>query len=170
MNETKNLPAYDPLMAFANWLIQQPGYAIPLSQHKGVTRIGSFSGLVLFRQPPFQAQLWICDPGSHIPKHRHPNVDQIHVFISGNAAFNINDKPAIPVPAIAKPDGVSSLQGMIARVMPGDTEEAFIGEQGWAFVTIQHWLKGEPTSAELDWQGDYISDEHRLQVEAPNAA
>lgn len=159
----KALPGFDPLVAYANWFMAQP--AIPASIYSGLTRVGSFSGLVLHRQGAYQAQLWLCDPNSHITPHKHPGVDQVHIFISGSADFTINGQPQVVRDALRElPNGRSNANGYAVRVHPGDVEEAKIGPEGWAFITCQHWLNGKPQSVEIDWEGEPLDAAHAIAI------
>jgi len=53
------------------------------SVHDGITRIGDYTGLILYRQPPFQVELWILPPNTESPEHSHPNVDIYLVAVTG---------------------------------------------------------------------------------------
>ncbi len=131
----------------------------------GLTRVGEFSGIVLYRQAPYQVQLWLCDPNSEIPDHAHPDVDSIQLYIGGQLELRYQWKVVIPNEAIFEhEDGNCSVRGLTLRVHPGETHGATIGPKGAAFVTFQKWLKEPPKSVELNWQGDYLSKDHEANV------
>src|ERR1043165_7069413 len=88
-------PAYDPLMAFATWYVHQPGFGVPRSLYDGLSKVGDATGIVLFRQAPFQVQLWICAPGMVVGEHSHPHVDGIGVYISGDLNVCIHGKTVV---------------------------------------------------------------------------
>ncbi len=156
---------FDPLVAFAAWYTAQPGFGLPLCPHFGVTRIGRQSGLVLFRQGQFQVQLWVCDPMSEVPDHGHPHIDAIHVYLAGDIFFRINRKPAVTENDIATlPDGRCAMNRANFRSRPGEVHGATIGSNGGAFLAIQHWLKGSPTSEVEDWDGDPIDEAHAARL------
>lgn len=154
------VPDFDPLIAYGHWFMEQ-GPSVPLSPIDGVTRVGNFSGLVLHRSGQFQTQMWICDPGSVIPEHSHPNVDSIQLYVSGSLNLFVRDLVE------AAPNGTSIQlreRGGNARVLPGQGHSAKIGPMGACFLTFQHWLVDPPSSVEMDWVGEALSDEHRRQL------
>jgi hypothetical protein len=163
--ETRN--TYDPLVEFAKWCVAQPGMMVPRSPAFGVTRVGQFSGLVLYRSGQFQAQLWIADPNSEIPDHRHPNVDQIQVYVSGEVYLRKNGVCVITPESLQQlADGTSNANGAGLRVGPADTHGATVGEMGGAFLNFQHWLKGTPQSGDEDWIGEPLDAEHAIAIGA----
>lgn len=158
---------YDPLVEFAKWCVAQPGMLIPRSPAYGMTRVGAFSGLVLYRSGQFQAQLWLCDPGAEIPDHCHPNVDQIQVYVAGEVYLRKNGLPVITPESLQQlPDGTSNANGAGLRVRPTDTHGASIGQMGGAFLNFQHWLKGTPQSVHLDWIGEPLDLDHAVAIGA----
>lgn len=167
--ETTPAPAqrsgYDPLLEFARWYLAQP-MGIPLSPAAGMTRVGAFSGLVLYRCGQFQAQLWLCDANAEIPDHRHPNVDQIQVYVSGQVYLRKNGVPVIlPEELQEQVDGRSNANGVSIRVGPEDTHGATIGPMGGAFVNLQQWRDGiAPTSVETDWIGEPLDVDHAVVI------
>ena len=163
--EAAPLGGYDPLLAFAHWYVRQHGFVVPRSQFDGVSRVGAFSGLVLYRQPPYKVQLWICDPSSEIPDHRHPNVDSLLIYISGQFWLRVNgERVFTPEQIKLDPDGAVNANGTAQRVRPADLHGATIGPKGGAFINIQHWLAGEPQSVEIDWIGEPLCEEHALRI------
>lgn len=155
------MPRFDPLMAFVEWFQTRSGIAMPLSPADGVSRVGAFSGIVLYRDRHFQVQLWICDPNSFIPEHSHPNVDSIQVYVSGQVYLTKNGKPVIQAEDLQiNENGLSSQLGAFLRVDANETHGAQIGPMGGAFLTFQHFHVGEPVSVEQVWEGPPLSLEH----------
>lgn len=97
---------------------------------------------------------------SEIPDHSHPNIDTIQVYVTGDLALRLNGKPAMEGAVTELPDGRCSHNSRWVRVRPNDTHGATIGKLGAAFINFQHWTSGEPTSAELDWKGEPLSEDH----------
>jgi hypothetical protein len=161
------VPNFDPLEGFAKWFAEQTG-PIPLGHMNGVRRIGAFTGLTLVRSGQFQAQLWICDPQSEIPDHSHPKIDTIQIYVSGDLQLRLNGKNVMEEPVLEFPEGRCSHNGRWIRVRPNDTHGATIGPRGAAFINVQQW-SGEPTSAELDWDGPALSEDHRALLDATAA-
>lgn len=155
-----NIPVFDELGSFAEWY-QRQYFAIPLCPADGVRRVGGFSGLTLYRQGPFQVQLWICEPNSVIPDHCHPNVDSIQMYLSGEVFLRLNGEEIVqPNDVHEAHNGLSSRHGFFIRICPGDIHGATIGPKGGSFLTFQRFLDGKPKSVELDWAGEPIDKAH----------
>jgi hypothetical protein len=101
----------------------------------------TWSGVVLYRKPPYQVQLFIVHPNSEIVPHLHPNVDSFEVFVGGDISFMHNgqwfdqNKLGFPI-----------------RVKPNDWHGGKFGKRGGAFLSVQKWLNDvPPTSVDEDW-------------------
>lgn len=166
------IPQFDAVLAFTDWFTRQP-FVLPPSVANGVHRVGEgkFTGLTLYRSGQFQAQLWLCDPGSEIHDHAHPEVDIVQVYVSGQVYLRVNGELRIkPEDVFALNDGRSSKNQYWVRVNPGDVHGATIGPQGGAFLTFQHWLRDEPKSVELQWEGEPLDALHAQALEGTFAA
>jgi quercetin dioxygenase-like cupin family protein len=152
-NNTQQPEDFDPLVAYANWASRNIPVP-PLCPLRAITRVGKFSGLTLHRQGRFQSQLWICDPGSEIPNHGHPNVDSIQVYVAGQLDLSVGGQK------VMERDTQTNARGIFIRIGPGVKHGATIGPEGACFLTFQEWLKGEPESVETDWDGPALSNEH----------
>lgn len=150
----------DRLTKFANWWMASRPLKPPLEGAH--SRVGANSGLVLYRDAPFQVQIFICDPNSDITDHVHPDVDSIQVYIAGDMWFRKNGAPLVlPEHVVDRGDGVSQLTGIMHRVLPTDLHGAAIGPRGGTFITIQEWLNGvAPTGVHLNWDGPALSEAH----------
>lgn len=158
------IPQFDSLQAFAEWYLKTIG-PLPLAPANGFNKAGVFTGLTLYRQGQFQVQMWLCPPESVIPDHSHPNVDSIQVFLCGDICFRKNGELTINQEKLdVQEDGVQALNTFSTRILPTDTHGASIGKRGGAFLTFQHWLKGEPQSVELDWEGEPLDAEHKSKI------
>lgn len=166
--QPKNYPQpFDALAAYADWFMQN-NPRMPACPWNGITRTGAFSGIVLHRSGQFQTQLWLADPNCEIPDHKHPDVDVIHVHIAGNIEFLVNGKSTTLAPA-GEPsfktednNVMHPSYGAFARVKPGDTHGAIVTETGGAFITFQHWIKGQPESVERNWDGPSLGKDHKV--------
>ena len=131
----------------------------------GLIRVGKFSGITLHRQERWQTQLWLCDPNSEIPDHAHPHVDVMQLYVGGNLALRHKGEQVIHPEALrVGVAGLAMMRGAMLRVRPGETHGATIGPEGAAFITFQRWLDSEPTSVELDWEGEALSPEHAAKI------
>lgn len=162
-------PVFDELDAFARWYLGTVG-PVPYSPIEAVSKVGPFTGLVLYRDGQFQAQLWICDPNSEIPSHCHPNVDSLQIYVAGQVYLTLNGEQVVkPEDVRETAEGVIARSGFCLRVRPTDYHGAQIGPAGGAFMTIQRWLDGKPKSVELDWEGDPVDTEHKEKLDAAAA-
>ena len=102
---------------------------------------GTLSGAVLYRQEPYQVQLFIVQPNSDIEAHIHPNVDSYEVYVGGDINFmcdNVEYK--------------NNAIGNCIRVKPNSWHGGKFGERGGCFLSVQKWLNGViPTSVGNDW-------------------
>ncbi len=123
--------------------------------------VGGNRGIVLFRDGNFQVQLFICDPNTEIPDHGHPNIRGFAMYLSGDLYFRRNGEFTITPELIAETEAKGkTLLGLIGRINPGETHGATVGPRGAAFLAIEEWITGEPTSVHLDWDGPPIDGDH----------
>lgn len=151
--------------AFATWFVSQRGFGIPQSPFDGLTRVGAFSGLVVYRKAPYQVQLWLCDPNSEIHDHSHPHVDSIMQYLSGEMSLRLNGREVMSMSdAVDDGNGYSTARGAFIRIRPTDNHGATIGPRGGCFITFQHFLDNNPRSAHIDWVGEPLSHDHALAL------
>lgn len=160
----------DPLLQAADFWLNRQGINVPPSIYEGVVKVGPFMGLTLYRRGQLQVQIWLCPPGSEIPDHSHPNVDQIQIYVCGDMLFRINGKITFQstdgdasVPVWGSP--IPNAHGAMGRVNSTDTHGATIGPAGGSFLNIQLWKNGvEPRSVETDWVGDPVDEAHAGRI------
>jgi hypothetical protein len=164
------LTSYDPpesgdkLLDFLAWFGSE-GPSFPMSPLEGMSWAGNLGGVVVYRAGQFQVQLFIFPPGSHVPYHRHPNVDTVEIHVAGHYEFIVNGHPVIPLNHLHDRRGpVSRWWGRGVRVRPTDLHSLQVYGAGACFLSIQHWLNGEPTSVGLDWDGEPSNAGHRTAL------
>lgn len=135
-----------PLDAFASWWLQHRVIAPPAYP---VTTYGGLTATVLYREGQFQVQMFAVKPGSVIPQHQHPKVDSYEVAVSGQIDFTVEDK-TYPFDAAELPFGTLSPP---IRVKPDYWHGGVFGPEGAVFLSIQHWVGGEPSCVGADWVG-----------------
>lgn len=126
----------DDLEGFLHWwMTERVIQAVP-GEDRTVFN-GELSGVVLYRQPPYQVQLFIIPPNCEIDDHIHPNVDSYEVYVSGDIKFRIA--------------GEVSEENVI-RVLPTTYHGGSFGPKGGCFISVQKWLNDvAPTSVGADW-------------------
>lgn len=120
---------------------------------------GRLHGVVLYRDAPWQVQLFSVSPNGEIPDHIHPNVDSYEIYLSGEIAFR-HSGIYITTPEMWV--DTTKLFGLKIRVLPNDSHGGSFGPKGGAFLSIQHWLNNvPPSSVGYDWA--YTSDDTRAK-------
>lgn len=115
-------------------------------------------GGVIFRQAPFQVQLFMCAPNTDVPDHIHPNVDSFEVYVGGDIWFRIDGSYVY--------EDESKVGQLIHRVRPNCWHGAKIGNRGGVFFSIQHWLNNKKiTSVNEDWDGVPVGNRHKADIE-----
>lgn len=119
----------------------------------GITNFGNIISMLLYRQAPFQVELFIAHHlTSSFTEHRHPDVDTVEFGLAGDNDLFINGKPGHTREQIA-----AWLQGnykaMPIRIKPEDWHSG-AGRTPYSFLSIQKWLNGvKPSSVGLNWEG-----------------
>jgi hypothetical protein len=136
-----------PVKKFALWWLRngKPTNHVP----DAVTHVGDFSGVTLFREGPFQAQLFIVRPNGKSPVHTHPNVDSVEYGLAGDGQDSFTSER-------------HAKSGPFYMIAPGEAHTAAAGCSGGAFISFQKWLNGKPTSIEKDWIGDLLDERHLI--------
>lgn len=130
---------FDDLQAFLNWWMATRPFNTPSDAPTNYN--GELSGVVLYRQGPYQVQLFNVQPNSVIEPHIHPNVDSFEVFVGGDINFMCNDVWY-----------EQSELGSNIRVLPSSWHGGKFGARGGCFLSVQKWLNGvPPTSVGNDW-------------------
>ena len=130
----------DVLEEFLHWWLQNRVICPPLDS--SLTHIKDTYGVVLYRQGPFQVELFNVKPNSEIVPHLHPNVDSFEVFLTGDIHFMCNGEWSYE----------QKLGESITRVKPDSWHGGLFGERGGCFLSVQHWLNGvPPTFVGNDW-------------------
>jgi mannose-6-phosphate isomerase-like protein (cupin superfamily) len=130
----------DVLEDFLHWWLQNRVICPPLDN--SLTHVKDTHGIVLYRQGPFQVELFNVKPNSEIVPHLHPNVDSFEVFLTGDIHFMCNGEWSYE----------QKLGESITRVKPDSWHGGLFGERGGSFLSVQHWLNGvPPTFVGNDW-------------------
>jgi len=131
----------------------------------GLVWAGNLPGVALYRSGAFQVQLFVFPPNTYVPRHRHPDVDTIEIYVAGDYDFRVGDISAIPLNHLHdRRNGVSRWWGRGVRVGPNDWHELQVFEAGACFLSVQHWLRDEPSSVGNDWDGQPVNDGHAKQL------
>lgn len=98
---------------------------------EGLNFVKDTHGVTLFRQYPFQVELFIVKPYSEIVPHVHPDVDSYEVWVSGDIDFMRKNKWYYHPHKNPK-----------IRVKHNNIHGAKTNKIGGSFLSIQKWLNG----------------------------
>ena len=153
----------DELRDFKNWYLKNNKIQTPFNNP--LMFIDGIAGITLYRQKPFQVQLFICEPNTIITEHSHPNIDSYEVFLWGMSFTHkgktiINNKMAM-----LEKNGVPRCYKWTLRVKPSDLHGGQASNKGGSFLSIQNWLNGiEPSYVSKDWKGNVLGPKHQTQL------
>ena len=125
---------FDDLEEFKNWWLNHR----PINTFEGSKPDfhSSISSTILYRQHPYQVQLFIAPPHTVVDDHIHPNVDSFEVYLSGDIVFSHT--------GVSEPNPVF---GMTIRVRKNDWHGGRCGKMGGTFLSVQKWDDGTPQSS-----------------------
>ena len=133
---------FDELAVFKDWWMALKPLNTP--SIGSLSHVAETHGVVLYRQDPYQVELFNVKPNSEIPPHVHPNVDSFEVFIGGDISFMC--------------DGVwydQDVLGSSIRVLPSSIHGGKFGERGGCFLSVQKWINGvQPKFVGDDWDDE----------------
>ena len=143
-NQQNPTESIDELTEFANWWWNHRIIMPPFSNNL-LTFDNNVTGITLFRQAPFQVQLFIVKPNTEIVDHIHPNVDSYELYLGGQNEFRLPGIDLIKPDEIYRDEnGLCNQFGNRWRVHPDDPHGGFFGPMGGAFLSIQLWKNGIP--------------------------
>lgn len=120
---------YDELGAFFAWWYQKRPF-MPPTIGEVVSHTPMSTSAILYRSGQFQVQHVIYRPDSEAVDHKHPHVDSILVYGSGDVTFRRNDE----TPIVCVNPGQD-----IMRIKPEDWHGVTFGPRGGSFYAIQRW-------------------------------
>ena len=158
----------DELTSFLEWYLKTGFRALYVPYSNFIHFYEGIHGLTIYRDEPYQVQLFTVEPNTVIPIHTHPNVDSYEVSLSGMELI-LNDKVALPRWQANLPDPTNDLplsRYGVVRVLPDYPHGGSAGKNGGTFMSVQRWLNGvKPTSVAHDWGGETtLGKSHDTQI------
>lgn len=155
---------FDDLSGFLNWVLRELPSIWAAPKKDSVWRVGEVTSTLLYRQAPYQVQLFSVPGGTIIPEHTHPNVDSYEVYIGGDIKFSFEGEYVHSDEELEEDQyGLSKARGNVIRVRPNNKHGGVFGPGGGVFLSVQKWLNGvEPHCVALDYIGTCV-DEHHYQ-------
>ena len=120
--------------------------------------------LVLFRESPFQVELYICKPNTNAPFHQHPGVDSSFIYLTGNLDFGRSDGKYTDLKEYQKArlnSTVHHLLGQSVSAPNGALHTLKVYAEGGAFLSFEKWNEQDPTSVTINWKGEAVGEEHK---------
>jgi hypothetical protein len=125
------------------------------------------ASLILFRNGPFQVELYISKPDTEAPFHSHPGVDSVLMYLTGNMNFGldykVNDYSDLQKPHEKYKDSHCML-GKHIFLKDGDPHNLITKKEGGAFFSFEKWKERIPTSVTVNWEGDPTGELHKLAI------
>jgi hypothetical protein len=156
----------DDLSGFLEWVLNDLPSIWATPKENSVWRVGDVTSTLLYRQPPYQVQLFSVPEGTIIPEHTHPNVDSYEVYLGGNIKFSYEGAYVHTEEELEQDEsGLCKARGNFIRVKPNAKHGGVFGAGGGVFLSVQKWLNGvEPHCVASDYVGVCMNKEHYESV------
>jgi hypothetical protein len=127
--------------------------------------------LCLYRDGPFQIELYICKPNTETPFHSHPGIESVSLYLTGNLNFGRKDIGFVDLSQYQKPkeNGTHMLLGKSVESGFAAEHAVKIGPEGGAFLIFEKWHTKAPTSVTINWEGNLVGEEHARTIEVANS-
>lgn len=134
---------------FADWYLESK-MPMMIPWNASVICTDDATAMCLFRKGEYQVELYLVHPQQFVPRHEHPNVEVVTMFLSGGETSR-------NTPACAY--GVGEQWGMMApKLEEGEAHGGLtstIDKGGFALLAFQRWPDGvKPSSAAVQWRGE----------------
>lgn len=121
---------------------------------------GDRFSMVMYRKPPFQAELIFWNPMKIVPAHCHPNFEGMGIHINGDMSMIVaeSEQETNELLRRSKVWPAKHLHGRRLVAKPGEWHGGKTGVTGCSFWSLQRWVNGvTPTAASRDWVGPEIA-------------
>jgi hypothetical protein len=144
----------------ADWL-RNTALKPPVSAYE---RAGENVGFTLYRDGPFQVQMWTLPPHAEVTEHKHPEVDSYLVRVGGRLRLKLNGA-WIPLDAMGRTCWLG-MRTWGMRIRPDDLHGVEVGREGGSFLVISKRIDGQPArSVHLSWEGPALDAAHQAALE-----
>jgi len=120
--------------------------------------------LCLYREGCYQVELYVCKANTESPRHKHPNVESISMYLTGNLSFAKEGGEFVDLSKfqIEKNDGTHFLLGRSVESNDGKEHALRVGPEGGAFLIFEHWKDRDPSSVTMHWDGELVGEKHAV--------
>lgn len=122
---------------------------------KGTVYYDYMSAVPIYEEDAFQVEL-VCMRGPHtFTVHRHPNLDSILIYVTGNLAFFYGPNKSYVEDMTKAIHGIPPMPDFLTPFyIDSDTWHVVRTDaNGGSFLNVQHWLTGTPKTAGEAWDG-----------------
>lgn len=156
-----SLPKWNSVVEFKDWWLKSNRpFRPPFKNALFFTEL--VDSFVIYRFGNFQIELNLGRPNTETPYHKHPNVDTLFMYLTGNFIFGVD---GILRTEMAKHQVENKQYG--THAMLGQVEDIgeashnlIINEHGCAYFSFEHWKNGNPTGVAVNWEGPMVGIEH----------
>jgi hypothetical protein len=147
----------------SNWTVEQ--FSMWWVKHRiirppfldGVFFTDIAASIVLYRNGPFQVELYVSKPDTESPYHSHPGVDSLLMYLTGDLTFG-KDGKALDWEQYQRPregdEEVHFLFGKYDILAPEQTHNLKTNGKGGAFFSFEKWHDRVPNSVTVNWEGE----------------
>jgi len=157
---TQTLP-FNTVQEFAQWYLNskcplRPPFKNPIYFTEMT------ASLCLFRQDNYQVELYIVKPNMDCPKHHHPGVDSVFIYLTGHVEFGNKDGEYLDLTNLQMEgvNGSHALLGKSISALNGEDHSVRTGKEGGAYLSFEKWNDGFPDSVAVNWVGDTVGKQH----------
>jgi hypothetical protein len=156
----------DDLSIFLQWVLNDLPSLWAIPKANSVWRVGEVMSTLLYREAPYQVQMFSVPENTIIPEHTHPNVDSYEVYLGGNIRFSFEGEYVHSKEELeTDEDGLCKARGSIIRVRPNNRHGGVFGPGGGVFLSVQKWLNGvQPHCVAMDYVGVCMNEDHYNSV------
>lgn len=122
--------------------------------------------LTLYRVEQFQVEIYICKPNTQTEIHKHPNIESISVYLTGNLEFANNEGKFVDLSWFQAETkfGTHFLLGKSIDVNRGESHALRVGKEGGAFLLFEKWLTEKPSSVAVIYDGKTLGPKHDTTI------
>jgi len=157
----------DDLTGFLQWVLKHLSVIGMVPFKSPVWKIQDVTSILLYRDAPFQVQMFVVPGNTIIPEHTHPNVDSYEVYVGGDINFSHSGKYVLSKEKKSEDTQYKTAvaRGEVIRVHPNDWHGGVFGPDGGVFLSVQKWLNGvEPHCVAADYVGTVMGEDHFNKV------
>jgi len=165
-----NLDTNWSVKEFMEWWVKEKIIRPPFLDGIFFTDIAA--SIVLFRNGPFQVEMYISKPDTESPYHSHPGVDSLLMYLTGNLVFG-KDNQQIDLSEFQRPrdnePDVHFLLGKFDILEPNQLHNLKTMSEGGAFFSFEKWNDRIPNSVTVNWEGEPSGSLHKQVIEKSTA-